>query len=497
MELKAGLAHQAAARLTRRLMQLTGSAPQGPDRLRAVYFDSTDRRLQAAGVALRVRREGAILVLTVKVGRTASGGFHQVREVEARVSALRPALAAVPDPVLRQRMEALLDGATLQPWFETRVSRRRWQVRCAHGLVEVALDRGTIVAGARRQPILEAEFELLEGSPEVLFQLAEDLLGSEQLVLALPSKAARGAQLADGQPWRPLPGNSKPVAPPAGQDGAEAFRVQLDRLAAAVASSLDTMLQSDDPEGPHQLRVSLRRLRVALAMYKPLLEPSLAEHLADEARALGRRVAPLRDSDVLVGLYTGAATTAPTLGLALQAHGAEVRAAVRADVPRSGATGFVLELLGLAALGGWRRHGQGMTVEALASAALARLWRRTVRLGDRLSALSDEDRHELRKALKKLRYQLELAPVSFPRKPFSGHLRRLQEDLGQLNDFNVLESWMPDLPKGAAFQEARAALLKSSRHERDLALGRACRHWRDFRACPRPWVPQTPPSPLR
>jgi CHAD domain-containing protein len=279
----------------------------------------------------------------------------------------------------------------------------------------------------------------------------------------------------------------------------EAWRAVLDRLAIAVVSSADAMMLSDDPEGPHQLRVSLRRLRVAVGMYRPLLDRPLAEQIADDARMLGRLAAPLRDSDVLVDLFVGDEATGPALRAALKAHAETVRADMRAKVASSGTTAVLLGLLRLAALGGWRGPGRGETVDALASAALKRLWRRTARLGDRLAALSDEDRHELRKSLKKLRYLLELVPSSWPRKPFAGHLRRLQEDLGQLNDFSIMQAWSPKLPAETVepFHLARAALFKSSRHDRDLALGRACRHWRDLRACPRPWEPPPPLSPLR
>src|SRR5262249_13450572 len=57
--------------------------------------------------------------------------------------------------------------------------------------------------------------------------------------------------------------------------------------------------QLDDPEGPHQLRVALRRLRSAFSLFSSVLQSPELTRLSQEARWLGQEVGRLRDLDVV------------------------------------------------------------------------------------------------------------------------------------------------------------------------------------------------------
>ncbi len=488
IELKAGLTASDSAKVARRLKRLTGEEGRRIA-LAAIYFDTADRRLSADGIAFRIRREGRRLVQTVKAGRSQLGGFHAVREANAPVGRATPDLAAVSDAALRERLTGLIAGEGLAARFETRVSRRLWQIPHAHGLVEVALDRGAIRAGGRQDPVSEVEFELLGGSPEALFAVARSLIGDVPADLSIPNKAARGEALAEGVAWRPSGTAGRPTPPESGMSGEEAWRAAIAASAAAVAANLAMLHRFDDPEGPHQLRVALRRLRAAERLHRPLLAGPVSEELAATARDLGRLIAPLRDSDVLTAEMQAVADDA--LSLSLRQANAAVRAETRSALLAAGATGFAIRLIELAAVGGWRPGERRVDrpAEALSARVLTRLWKRAARLGDRLSTLSDADRHEFRKLLKKIRYSIDISPVEFRQKPYLNALKKLQEDLGTLNDIAVLERWAP-APEADAepgFADARARLLQAARGKGDLALGRACRHWRGLRAEVRPW----------
>lgn len=494
IELKAGLAAADAALLARRLNRLAGPAST-PLKLASVYYDTEGRRLAEEGIAFRVRREDGLLVQTVKAGRTQLGGFHQVREVSARLTRPAPNPEAVADPALRARILDLIASTPLQKQFETRVSRRLWRVQHEHGLVEVALDRGEIRAGGAMDPIREVEFELLGGSPQALFAVARRMIGDIPADLSIPNKAARGAALADGAPRRLQPAASKPPVPGPGSNGESSWQQALGSAAKAIATNLALTSTSDEPEGPHQLRVALRRLRAAERLHRPLLAEDVSLEVRSMARDVGRAVAPLRDSDVLTAELRNVSDS-PELADALAAANIAERGRARATLRQLDATGFAIRLIELAAIGGWKPDPRkpDQPVEQLAERALGRLWKRGSRLGDRLSTLSDEDRHEFRKLLKKLRYCLEITPLPENRKSFTSALKRLQEDLGTLNDVAVLEGWMPDVADDA-ISDAKAVLLKSARGRTDLSLGRACRHWRDLRAEARPWEAATPSRP--
>ena len=53
------------------------------------------------------------------------------------------------------------------------------------------------------------------------------------------------------------------------------------------------------PEGPHQLRIGLRRLRSAFSVFSPVLQSPEMTRLNGEARWLGQEVGRLRDLDVV------------------------------------------------------------------------------------------------------------------------------------------------------------------------------------------------------
>src|SRR5262249_52865342 len=86
------------------------------------------------------------------------------------------------------------------PRFETRFMRKTWMLRTeAGGLVECALDRGSIVTpdGAQSARICEVELELKTGSVGALFAIARQLARDHPLELEDRSKAERGYALLE------------------------------------------------------------------------------------------------------------------------------------------------------------------------------------------------------------------------------------------------------------------------------------------------------------
>ena len=74
-------------------------------------------------------------------------------------------------------------------------------------------------------------------------------------------------------------------------------------LGSAVGQILvnrEAVLQNDDPNGAHQLRIGLRRLRSALRALRPLADRSSLRAFECCAQDVGRCVGTLRDADVLI-----------------------------------------------------------------------------------------------------------------------------------------------------------------------------------------------------
>ena len=153
----------------------------------AIYYDTADRWLGRRGFSLRVRRTDRKYVQTLKSALGDDGGRD---EWEWDVPGEAPApglLIATP--------AALPLGATLLARFTVKVSRTVRVVQAGEARVEVALDDGEVIAGGRREPILELELELLSGPASALHDLAASLRETVSLTPSAVTKAERGFQL--------------------------------------------------------------------------------------------------------------------------------------------------------------------------------------------------------------------------------------------------------------------------------------------------------------
>jgi inorganic triphosphatase YgiF len=178
-------------------------------RLRARYFDTPQRHLGHAAMALRLRQEGERWVQTLK-GR----GDGMLKRLEHEVVLDDIPTSAVPaldlsrhdgTPAGAALRRALGDQAdALACRYETDVWRTLGHVEIGPGpagtqvgtTVELALDLGEIRAGSAVWPLQELEFELKAGPVDGLLALARDWVGQHGLWLDVRSKAERGERLA-------------------------------------------------------------------------------------------------------------------------------------------------------------------------------------------------------------------------------------------------------------------------------------------------------------
>lgn len=484
--------------------------------LQSIYFDTPDLALKTARWSLRVRKTGGSWVQTVKASTGVVGGLSTPREHEVPVAGPVPDLTRIDDAELRERLWRLLDGAALDPVFETAMTRTKRVFSGPDGaVIECALDAGEIRAGERAQPLFEAELELKDGPVESLFALAGGLAGLGSARLSRFTKAERGYRLVAGEAG-PAEAVKAGKADVSRDDTVEnAFRAILRSCLAQIAANRDVTLDSDAPEGPHQLRVGLRRLRSALKVYGKALAPETREQLDTDARDLAARVGALRDLDVLAAeIVSPALAAAPVelsepardrLSRALASRREAVRRELRSHLEGPAVNMLVFHLGAITEGSAWREaarvaHGPEIDatwdapLEAFARKAMTRRWKAVARLGARLDELELEERHDMRKALKKLRYTLEFFRPVFDRKtlkPFLRRLKRLQDVFGYLNDVVMAHALVrlvaeetdgdsaPTLAAGyvLGWHDARAALA----WEDTRAL------WEDTRAADRFW----------
>lgn len=443
------------------------------------YFDTPDGALGRAGIALRLRREGRRWVQTVKVRARHSAGLSAAREAETPAPGGRLDLGRIADGDLRERVETAVNGDALAPVFETEMRRTRFRLLPdGASEVELAIDAGEIRSGARAAPHREAEFELVSGDPAALFLAARQLMPAGGVVFSTLSKAERGARLAaEGQTCDPaVPRKAAEVAIDRGMTAETAGEAVLAECLDQIAGNARAILASDDPEGPHQLRVGLRRLRTAFRLWREPFDGLGLRRLGVEAHWLGCEVGRLRDLDVAICdlLRPAAARAEAEPGFApllatLGARAEAERAALRATLAGPRMQAFLFDLAQFIALRGWldpADHAQtgrlARPATELAAAELGRIWARTSRRARGIDHLDIEARHELRKALKGLRYAIEFLGPLYPAKRVGSMLkplRALQEIFGNLNDLAMAEALFmaPDGPAATDPATARAA----------------------------------------
>lgn len=493
IELKLLLTEEGEKRLRRRLADGVSQASDlKTQSLRAVYLDTPDRALAAHGLALRLRKEGRRWVQTVKMGSGLSGGLSTPLESSNPAPGGELCVASIPDVALRERVLDAADPADLAPVFETDIRRTLRLMRAADGgVVEVALDVGEIRAADRAVTIREAELELKLGEPPALYALAKTLFDEGPVRFSRRNKAARGHALAEGRcalSPTPQPVMARPVALTPEMTAEAAAAAVLRGCLDQISGNLAAAALNDAPEGPHQLRIGLRRLRTAATAFAPVLGGAALDAIAAQAQALATAVGDVRDLDVLtderIGPMAAADQRLAPLAAALSERRDAARAAAGRTLASREASALLFDLGAFVEGRGWLRRsdfdqtaGLAQPVAKLAAAALDKRWRKAAALGERIEELEGEARHDLRKALKKLRYTTEFFASLYPAKrvkPFVARLKALQDDFGALQDLAMAEAilFAEDSPGAASPAVQRAAGLALGRWE-----GRAEADW--------------------
>lgn len=435
-------------------------------RLFSVYYDTPDLALSDAGMALRVRRVGKRFVQTLKLAGVPGGGLQRHAEHEQPVASERPELQRIELPALQRFFEKNKVARRLVPVFTTDIARRTWLVGHAGAEIEVALDEGEIESGGRRLAVAELELELMLGPTRALYDLAIDLAQRWPLRIEWRTKAARGYRLFVGGKPEPLRGSAIEL------DRSLTARAAFAAIARACMAQFganETAAElGEDPEGVHQARVALRRLRALVAAYRHHMADEAHAWLSGELRWVQQELSPARDWDVFVGY------TLPPILKRLPDETALVHLGAEADRLRRDAyervralfaapryTLMLLKLGRLLEADDWAPP-VGTAEAALLQGATKRFanqlltfrHRRLRKFGKNLKALNEADLHRLRLLAKKMRYSADFFRSLYPEKPvrrYLGAVAELQDRLGSINDAVVthglmqkLEARMPD-----------------------------------------------------
>jgi triphosphatase len=302
LELKLELSKSGVQRLSGELpIGDLSAGPAATKKLLTVYFDTPKHDLHTAGISLRLRRQNGGWLQTVKADQHVAAGVSNPVELEASIAGEEPDLAKIADKKIKRVIQKAVQGTALHPVFETIVRRTTRKIKAQGSDIELAIDDGSVRAGQTSRELREAELELTAGSAEGLLLAAEKLLGDHELKLSTRSKAERGYRLASAKKGATAESEKARAAWVTRKNScAEAFSAILESATEQILVNREAVLETGDPEGAHQLRIGLRRLRSALRALRPLVDSGSLRAFDLSARSLGRSVGMLRDADVMI-----------------------------------------------------------------------------------------------------------------------------------------------------------------------------------------------------
>jgi CHAD domain-containing protein len=260
----------------------------------------------------------------------------------------------------------------------------------------------------------------------------------------------------------------------------------------AEMERLDPVTCRAAPGGVHRMRKACRRLRAALATYRPLLDRERTDPVREELRWLARSLGSARDDEVVLERISRLLDDEPA---GVSAVAAARRVLERYAVARASEDASTLETVlssdryfalrtsldELAAAPPWSRPARKDARDVL-PARVRKEWKRL-----RRSHEDSGDPHEVRKAAKRLRYAYEVVEPAWgkdaarPRKA----ARELTRVLGDRQDTLVARDWLVALSSEAGRSDD-SAFVFGRLHAREEGLEgelleRAEAAWRELK----------------
>lgn len=426
-------------------------------RLRAKYFDTDDRLLARSNIALRLRKEGHVWYQTLKVAPQAAA---VIRHEDTVRLVTPPGTAPVLDTSRHSssdqwtKIDKLLrhDAAhELKTLYETDLKRLSVDLRTRRGLINYAIDTGSILTteketdplltalghtvGPLKLPVTEIELELVSGSNMALIEAGTRLVRDYGVWLDVRTKSMRGDSLAKAKLiMAPAKAQRVKISNDLSlEEFFEIVRKECVRHALVNASQLASE-EGYSPEHIHQLRIALRRLRTALKLFSRVHNFEV-QTWSDQAKFLAAQLGKNRDIDAMSESIWPELhkINAPLVEFSAQEGIQSPALIVREGKIQS----WFLELIGR----DLQSREQNTQSHWSAIMPIIIKWqKKCAKRAKNFASLTVEERHELRKKMKRLRYSLEFIEgecKSTKFRQFSKVLARAQSELGTYNDLQV------------------------------------------------------------
>lgn len=412
-------------------------------RLVSTYYDTPNLQLFDKRVSLRVRRMSGGWFQAVKAAGHSLAGLHQRLEWEDIIAKGEPDYTKINDPSLTPIFDDLALRQALKPIFTTDMRRSEWQLDYQGSHIELSLDDGLLIAGEHQQPLIEIELELKQGQVGHLFALALELQADIPLIIENVSKAQRGYAYYRDFPLQASKARPADITPDDKPD--EAFEKAGWECLRHLQSNQPLAMQGTDPEGVHQMRVALRRLKVVLNTFG-----MMHADIREELDWLGGLLAKPRDPDVFLHEILPSLKLSADEIAHIQPQLANARkraySALRNGLAQARYQRLLLTLGHLFSSGLPAKYPD---LTHIVSRQLQGMHKKLLKQGKQLASLSINEKHRLRGQVRRLRYAMELFSPLYLNKKHAGKkaekqaaalldaLNELQDSLGTLNDIVI------------------------------------------------------------
>jgi len=472
--------------LKQALLKTTDNGRTPHTTLTSTYYDTASASLRRAGLALRVQEQNRRYIQTVIAANVSGVPRLGCGECEDVIDSGRPDPRALN---CSAHLPETLGEAELLAQFTAVLRRTLFVLEPDESTqIEGALDEGELrtAASDRTEPICEVGLQLKRGDPAALYATGLRLLQIAPLRIEIRSKAERGFDLLGGTIDKPQVEHTPPFDLKPDMTVEEGLQ-RIGRGCLTMLLRNEAAALADVPEGVHQIRVGVRRLRSAVAAVKRMLPPEQFAWVSRDLKWVADVLGPARNWDVFSGsllapVRSALRTHQDLEGLSRvteqkrQAAHEGANAAIRS--PRY--TAALLNLSQWFASRSWRNQPVAepsallmAPIGAVAPGLIARRYKKAKKAIRGLDELTPQQRHEVRIAVKKLRYTIEFLEDLFDTDKvakFVGRLKPLQDDLGYENDVRVANELLADLPNSDdAAAIARAAGVALGWHDRGLA----------------------------
>ena len=435
-------------------------------RLSAYYFDTPNQDLAKKGIALRIRFEDNQWVQTLK---TAGDGVAKRVELNTvlsltgtpdtlDVSSLVPDISLITEQAVVAQLTSIMpldelpQALTVQ--YFTDVQRTSRQIKKNNSRIEIAYDIGKVGIGRlnsqkpannpglTQSDIHEIEFELLEGDPSDLIEVAKTWCKKYKLYLSTVTKAQRGSLLlANKQFAEPVKADLAVLQLHKGISQFAFLQAVVNNCLVQILPNASAIAEgSPDGNLVHQLRVGIRRLRTALKHFKfapDYIDPTWLMVLKQTFSLLGE----YRDKEILQ------IKTQPLLESVGAPHVEWSTAVDIMPIDAVRANDFQILLLELIGFTHLPVPADSPKAKAPVAKKLQKLFTAIAAASDKFASLDTDSQHGVRKDLKSLRYVSEFAAPLFASQnngkkgkkatklnAFLQYLEPAQDVLGEYND---------------------------------------------------------------